>query len=206
VSVGEEVRSSLDHWSAGEWHQSLWHATAALAQTAAKRYPTLNPEEAFKETIRADVDVFGAMAGPDIDFEESRFPLPVGSDLSDQRPDIADVLYGVHRYLHGEESAMPAGCEVVPHVEGEPLFNIASGRLWLRASAALGLLAISVFSPVNKGEQIPGSYHLGWQQQIFHVVGWWGWRDHFREIVTNAHVPRVALDFSPEWDSWRPVG
>ena len=205
MTVGEQVRSSLDHWSVGEWRQAMWHATAALEQTAVKRYPTLDPAEAFRETIRADVDVFGAMAGPDIDFEVSRFPLPVDSDRPDQRPDIADVLYAVHRYLQGEESAMPAGFEVVPHVEGEPLFNIDNGRLWLRASAALGMLAIAVFSPVNKGQEIPGSYHLGWQQHIFHVVGWWGWRDHFREIVTNADVPRFALDFAPEWENWQPT-
>ncbi len=205
MTVGDQVRSSLDHWSVGEWRPALWHATEALNQTAAKRYPTLDPAEAFRETIRADVDVFGAMAAPDIDFEGSRFPVPVDSDLPDQRPDIADVLYAVHRFLNGEQAAMPAGFEVVGHVEGQPLFNIDNGRLWLRASAALGMLAIAVFSPVNKGQQIPGTYHLGWQQHIFHVVGWWGWRDHFREIVTNADVPRFPLDFTPEWKNWQPT-
>ena len=33
MTVGEEVRSSLDHWSVGEWRQAFWHATAALEQT-----------------------------------------------------------------------------------------------------------------------------------------------------------------------------
>lgn len=206
VSVGDDVRSSLDHWSVEEWQSALWHATAALDDTAAKRYPAWDEAARFRQTVRDDVDVFGAMAGPDIDFKASEFPVMVESDSPYGRPDIADVLYGVHRYLRGEEYALPAGLEVVPHVQAEPLFNISNGRLWLRASAVLGLLAIAVFAPENKGELIPGPYHLGWQQQTFHVVGWWGWREHFREIVTNAGITQFPLDFGAEWDSWSPIG
>jgi hypothetical protein len=40
VSVGEGVRRSLDHWSGQEWRQALWHATAALEETASSAdYP-----------------------------------------------------------------------------------------------------------------------------------------------------------------------
>ncbi|MFM9033221.1 MAG: hypothetical protein ACKOQ4_02860 [Mycobacterium sp.] len=206
MSVGEEVQSSLDHWSAQQWRNAMWHATAALDETAAKRHPSMDTAARFRRTVREDVDVFGAMAGAEIDFSTSRLPLPVHSDLPDGRPDIADVLWAVHRYLHEDESVMAAGCQISPHAEGVPLFDIHSGRLWLRASAALGLLAIAVFSPENKGEPIPGDYHLGWQQHTFHVVGWWGWRDHFREIVRNAAVPQYELDFGAEWEVWGPVG
>ena len=206
MTVGEEVRSSLDHWSVGEWRQAFWHATAALEQTADKRYPALPRATQFKRTIRDDVDIFGAMSAPDIDFVASRFPVPVASDLPDGRPDIADVLYAAHRYFRGEADEMPAGCEFVPHANGVSMFEISHGRLWMRASAALGLLAIAVFAPENRNETIPGNYQLGWQQQVFHVTGWWGWQDHFRKIVAVAEVPQaVALDFGPEWKSWSPV-
>ena len=112
-------------------------------------------------------------------------------------------LEGVHRV---DDEEMPAGCEIVPHANGVSMFEISHGRLWMRASAALGLLAIAVFAPENRNEVIPGSYQLGWQQHVFHVTGWWGWQDHFREIVDDPSVPQaVALDFGPEWDSWGPV-
>lgn len=205
VTVGEEVRSSLDHWSAGEWRQSLWHATAAVQETADKRYPALPRAAQFKRTVRDDVDIFGALAAPDIDFDTSRFPLPVASDSTDGRPDIADVLFAVHRYLHGHTDEMPAGCEVTPPAEGVSMFEISRGRLWLRASATLGLLGIAVFAAENSGETIPGNYHLGWQQHIFHVSGWWGWQAHFREIVAKAAITRYALDFGAEWDAWSPA-
>lgn len=202
MSVGAEVRSGLDHWSAGEWRPAMWHATAALELTAVKRYPTLEPEEAFKQTIRDEVDTFSAMVAPDIDFVASRFPVPVPSDQPDGRPDIADLLYAVHRYLHVDESAMPAGCQVVPHAEGVPLFNIAHGRLWLRATAAIGLLAIAVFAPENQGQSIPKPYFLSWREHSFPVAEWWGRRDDFGAIVAESAIEQYALDFGPAWDAW----
>lgn len=184
----------------------MWHATAALEETADKRYPALPRAAQFKRTVRDDLDIFGAMAAPDIDFVTSRFPVPVATDSPDGRPDIADVLFAAHRYLHGHPEEMPGGCEIVPPAPGVSMFEIAHGRLWLRASAALGLLGIAVLSPENTGEAIPGSYHLGWQQHTFHVSGWWGWRAHFRDIVARAGIPSYALDFGQEWDAWTPSG
>ncbi|MGI9124119.1 MAG: hypothetical protein ACR2JM_05135 [Mycobacterium sp.] len=205
MTVGDEVRSSLDHWSVGEWRQAMWHATAALEETADKRYPALPRASQFKRTVRDDVDIFGAMAAPDIDFVSSRFPVPVASDTADGRPDIADVLFGMHRFLRGHTDEMPAGCEVVAPAQGVSMFEISHGRMWLRASAVLGLLGIVVFSSENADEIIPPQYQLGWQHHVFHVSGWWGWQSHFRDIVARGAIPKFTLDFGSEWDAWGPV-
>ena len=204
MAVGEEVRNALDHWSAGRWQEALRHACEAADETARKRYQSLGVAARFKQTLRDDVDIFSAMTAPDIDLVSSRFPVPVQTDQLDGRPDIADVIFGVHRYLSGHENEFPAGCEVVPHSDRESMFHISRGRLRLRASAALGLVAIAVFAPENRGEVIPGSYQLAWQQHVFHIVGWWGWEAHFREIVRNAGIARSRLDFDTEWDNWTP--
>jgi hypothetical protein len=206
VTVGEHVQASLDHWSMGDGRSALWHATAALAETAGKRYPDLDPEARFKRVLRDDVDIFAAMTAPDIELVNSRFPLPVHSDRPDRLPDIADVLYAVHRYLHEDENAMPAGCEITAHADGVPMFEISAGRLWLRASAVLGLLGISVFAGENFGEQIPEEYTLGWRPHVFHITGWWGWQNHFRAIVSQSIIPQYKLDFAEQWDNWAPVG
>ena len=205
VTVGEQVQASLDHWSVGDWRSALWHATAALDETAAKRYPVLGPSPRFKRMLRDDVDIFAAMTAPDINFVESRFPVPVSSDLPDRRPDIADVLYAVHRYLHEDENAMLAGCEITPHADGCVDVRNRSGRLRLRGSAVLGLLGIAVFSAENKGELIPEPYTLGWREHVFHISGWWGWQNHFRDIVSLTPIPKYTLDFAEEWDTWGPV-
>jgi hypothetical protein len=184
----------------------MWHATAAADETAAKRYPQLGPDQRFRRIIRDDVDIFAAMTAPDIDLVSSRFPLPVPSDLPDRRPDIADVLYAVHRYLHEDENAMPAGCEITAHADGVPMFEIGGGRLWLRGSAVLGMLGIAVFAVENRGEHIPEAYTLGWRQYVFHIAGWWGWQSHFRDIVSQTLMPHYTLDFAEQWDAWQPIG
>lgn len=205
MTVGDEVRSALDHWSRGEWRPALWHATAALNKTADKRYPALDEGAAFRQTLRDEVDIFGAMAAGDIDLVNSRFPLPVPSDQPDGRPDIADVMYAVHRYLHVDESVMPAGCQVVPPAEGMSMFAIANGRLWLRATAAIGLVAVSVFAPENEGQPIPESYFLSWQNYDFMVSDSWAQREAFRQVMANSPVPQYTLDFGAAWDAWAPT-
>jgi hypothetical protein len=205
MTVGDEVRSGLDHWSAGEWRPALWHATEALNKTADKRYPALDEASAFRQTLRDDVDIFGTMAAGDIDMADSRFPLPIASDQPDGRPDIADLMYAVYRYLHGDESSMPAGCQVDPHAEGVSMFTIANGRLWLRATAAIGLFAVAVLAPENEGQPIPESYFLSWRNYDFLVSDSWGKREGFRESVAVEPIQQYTLDFGEAWDAWAPV-
>ncbi len=205
MTVGDEVRSGLDHWSRGEWRPAMWHATEAVSKTADKRYPALDPAAAFRQTIRDDVDIFTALAAADIDLAGSRFPLPIASDQPDGRPDIADVMYAVYRYLHVDESEMPAGCQVVPPGEGVPMFSIANGRVWLRATAAIGLFAVAVLAPENEGQPIPESYFLSWRNNDFLVAESWGRREGFRELMANAPITQYTLDFGNSWDAWAPV-
>lgn len=202
MAVGVEVRNALDHWSAKRWQEALRHACEAVDETSRKRYPSLGVAARFKQTLRDEVDIFAAITAPDIDLVDSRFPVPVQTDQLDGRPDIADVIFGVHRYLNGYKNEFPAGFEVVPHNAREPMFHISAGRLRLRASAALGLVAVAVFAPESRGEVIPGPYQLGWQQHVFHIAGWWGWGAHFREIVSNSGIVQSSLDFGTEWDNW----
>ncbi len=205
MTVGEQVQIALDHWSVGDWRSAMWHATAALDETAAKRYPLLGPAPRFRRIVRDDLDIFAALTAPDINLVESRFPVPVSSDQLDSRPDIADLLYGVHQYLHEDMTAMPAGCEIMPHAETVPMYEIGGGRLWLRGSAVLGLLGIAVFATENKDEWIPEHYSLGWRQHTFFICGWWGWSTHFRDIVAHVPIPRYTLDFAEQWDIWGPL-
>ena len=182
------------------------HACNAVDGTAKKRYPQLGVATRFKRTIRDSLDIFRAMAAPGIDFDHSRFPITVKSDLSDGRPDVADVLYGIHRWSHGHDDELPDGFELTPHGPRPAEVRIwKTGRIQLPASAVVGLLAVAVFSPENKGEVIPDGYQLSWYQHVFHICMWWGWQDHFREIISTTQIPQTTLDFSESWDAWTPV-
>lgn len=45
------VRASLDHSSVGDRSSAMWHATAALDETAVKRYPLLDPTPRFRDIL-----------------------------------------------------------------------------------------------------------------------------------------------------------
>lgn len=205
MTVGDEVRNSLDHWSAGEWRPAMWHATKTIEMTASKRYPTTATASSFRLVIRNDLDIFGAMAAPGVDLVSSRFPLPIPTDRPGDRPDIADLLFAVYRYLHVDESEMPAGCQILPHADGTPLIEIANGRLWLRATAAIAMLTIAVFAGENGGQWIPENYFLSWEGNDFRVEDAWGERDQFLAIITETPTPKQTLDFGDAWNAWSPA-
>ncbi len=190
------------------WDVAMLHACNAVDDTSRKRYPSLGAGTRFRRVIRDAVDIYGVMATPGLDLENTRFPVAVRSDLTpEMRPDIADVLYGIHRWLHGHDEESATGFEVSPYVNGSAALRVASdGKIQLPKTAILGLLAIAVFAPENKGEVIPPDYQLSWFDHVFFVSAWWGWQDHFREIVNVDRSSLVALDSGNSWSDWAPVG
>jgi hypothetical protein len=206
VNVGDSVRQSLDQWARRSWDGALLQACNAADGTAKKRYPQLGRATRFKRTIRDGLDIFHVMTAPGIDFDETRFPIAVKSDLPDERPDIADVLYGIHRSGHDHSDELPNGFEVTPHGSKTATVHIwRDGKIQLPASAVLGLLAIAVFAPENKGEPIPVNYQLSWYQHVFQINGWWGWQDHFREIISVAQFAKKPVEFAELWENWTPA-
>ncbi len=206
VEVGGAVRRSLDHWERREWDLAVVHACNALDGTAKKRYPHEGVASRFKRTLRDSLDIFATMAAPTVDFEQTRFPIAVKSDLSDSRPDIADVLYGIHRWNHGHDNELPKGFELTPHGPRPLGIHIwSAGKIQLPAAVVIGVLAVAVFSPENKDQTIPDGYQLSWYQHVFNICLWWGWQDHFREIIGNSQIPCAALDFGESWNEWAKV-
>jgi hypothetical protein len=95
---------------------------------------------------------------------------------------------------------------VAPHGPRPAELHIGrNGRIQLPAATAIGVLAIAVFAPENKGEAISDGYQLSWFQYVFIICLWWGRQDHFREIIGTANIPQQAVDFSEFWDDWTPV-
>lgn len=208
MTVADSIRQTLNHWDRKEWDTAMFHAGNALDGTAKKRYPQVGIATRFKSTIRDALDIYCVMASPGIDFDQSRFPIAVKSDLPDKRPDIADVLYGIHRCGHGHADELPNGFELTPHGPRSAGMHIwRDGKIQIPAAAVIGLISIAVFAPENKDEVIPVDYELSWFEHVFRISAWWGWQDHFREIVrpTQAQVQKVTLDYGQSWDAWTPA-
>ena len=208
MAVGESVRQALEQWDRKVWDVAMLHACNALDGTSRKRYPALGVGTRFRTAIRDALDIFGVMAMPGVNLEQTRFPVAVRSDLlPERRPDIADVLFGMHRWLHGHSDQSSVQFEISPYVSANAALRIANnGTVQLPTSAVLGLLAVAVFAPENKGQVIPPSYQLTWYDHVFFINGWWGWQDHFREMVGLDKARLVTLDFGDAWNTWTPTG
>jgi hypothetical protein len=184
----------------------MLHACNAVDGTGRKRYPQLGVAARFKRVTRDSLDIFRATAMPGLNLKDIRFPAAVKSDLPDRRPDIADVIYGIHRCSHGHGDDLPSGFELTP-IEG----NIGdfmfghNGRVQLSASVVLGLLAVVIFAPENQDQVIPASYKMRLCERVFVVTGWWGGEDRFRELVKIDQSPGFMINFGPWWDDWEPL-
>ncbi|WP_075237637.1 hypothetical protein [Mycobacterium colombiense] len=207
MNVGNSVGHALGHWGKREWDAAMLHACNAVDATGKKRYPKFGVGRRFTVAVRDSVDLLGAMAFPNLDLAHMRFPVQVRSNLPDRRPDIADVLYGVHRCSHGHGDDLPAGFELVDYINNYT-FRFQAGKdgtLRLPAAAVLGLLAIAVFAPENVGQHAPGTSWLSWSQHKFPVNDSWGKQDQFRDLLKREAPPKRLLDWGHWWDEWTPV-
>ncbi|WP_081877986.1 hypothetical protein [Nocardia brasiliensis] len=210
MNVGDSVRHSLDAWGRAEWDAAMLHACNAVDGTGKKRYPALGVAARFKQMVRDNLEILNMIGIPGVDLAKTRFPIAVESHLPDKRPDIADVIYGIHRCCHGHGEDLPDGFELTPPGGGtdDPRLSILEadeGELRLPAFTALGLVAIAVFAPENKGQQIPAGYYLSLFDRTFTIVDWWGWGDHFLEIASTFNLVRVEMDWTDWWDTWTPI-
>ncbi|WP_036526055.1 hypothetical protein [Nocardia sp. NRRL WC-3656] len=210
MKVGESVWHSLEHWGKGEWDAAMLHACNAIDGTAKKRYPDIGVGARFKTLIREDLEILRIFGGSPFDLETTRFPVPVESHLPDKRPDIADVIYGIHRCCHGHGDDLPKGFELmVPGGDARnPAYTTSTyekGTAALPASTVIGLLVTAVVAPENKDQSISLDPYFTLQGRIFVVADWWGWRDHMREIVSTVQQPMIRPDWGDWWDDWEPV-
>lgn len=206
MNVGDCVKHAIDEWGRRKWDAAMLHACNAIDGTGKKRYPKLGVAARFKRTIRDSIDIFRMVGTPGFNVEQTRFPAAVKSDLPDKRPDIADVIYGIHRCAHGHGDELPSGFELTPIKNGQAeMWFAVGGRVQLPASVVSGLIAIAVFAPENKGQVIPPVYQLNIAKQKFFINQWWGREAEFRDLVrVDQFPPGITIDFSHWWDSWTP--
>src|SRR5262245_19650534 len=104
--VGQSVRHAIDDWGQRKLESAMLHACNAVDGTARKLYPALGSQDRFPRTLRENYGILGPMGAPGIDLAKTRFPVTVKKPTaSDGKPDIADVIYGIHRcaQAHGDE-------------------------------------------------------------------------------------------------------
>ncbi|NOS83354.1 MAG: hypothetical protein HOP32_17415 [Nitrospira sp.] len=181
----------------------MLHACNAIDGTAKKVYPKLGSNARFTHLLRENYAILGPMGMPGINLVETRFPVKVEHPkASGGKPDIADVIYGIHRCSHGHGEELPGGFELIPDARGparQTRISVVKGAIQLSDRIIFGLIAVAVLSPVNKGQSVPVSYYLtfGATEKLI-INEWWGRAAEFPAIGARDPTPLVKLDFA-EW-------
>jgi hypothetical protein len=101
---------------------------------------------------------------PGVNMEKTVFPLSVpGATGLGGLPDVADILYVIHRCHHGHGDALPLGWELIPDTTTKPPrttmdFAGPTGKWVVRLSDRIiyGMAAVALLSPVNIGQVLEG--------------------------------------------------
>jgi hypothetical protein len=205
MKVGDSVRQSINDWQVGENESAMLHACNAVDGTAKKVYPSLGNNDRFTKILRENYSILGPMGAPGINLIETRFPIKVPRPKAPGgKPDLADVIYGIHRCSHGHGDELPEGFELLSDAAGEAQvthMQITEGKIRLSDRIIFGLLAVSVFSPLNKDQIIPNSYYLTFGKSAKLIINeWWGRAEDFQAISALEPMPSVTLDFG-NWEN-----
>lgn len=202
MKIGDSIRKSIDDWELGEVEASMLHACNAVDGTAKRIYSAEGSNARFTRLLRENYDILGPMGLPGVDLNHTRFPVRVERPKAfGGQPDLADVIYGIHRCHHGHGEALPDGFQLLPDAAGRPRVtrvNASPGVVALSDRIVFGLLAVAVMSPVNIDQQVPAGYYLSFGHVILPISEWWGRAADFPGVVAQEPMPQVTLNFG-DW-------
>lgn len=204
MNVGNSVRKAIDEWAATESESAMLHACNAVDGTAKKVYPKLGTNARFTQLLRDNYAILGPMGCPGINLNQTRFPVKVNRPKAPGgKPDLADVIYGIHRCSHGHGDELPDGFSLFPDARSatnHTTVHIEKGTIQLSDRVIFGLVAVAVMCPANKDQSVPPGYHLtfGKTAQKLMINDWWGRSADFPAIAASEPMPSITLDFK-EW-------
>lgn len=203
MKVGDSIRKAIDDWATGDNESAMLHACNAVDGTARKLYPNLGSNERFTRFLRDNYEILGPMGTPGIDIHETRFPVKIPKPKAPGgKPDLADVIYGIHRCTHGHGDELPDGFALISDAAGPKRLTtlyIEKGKVRLSDRIIFGLIAVAALSPVNNDQVVPDGYYLtfGGSPKIF-INDWWGRANDFLSILAQEPLPKVKFDFG-DW-------
>jgi hypothetical protein len=199
AGIGYSVRKSIDDFGLGDLDGAMMHACNAFDGTSRKLHPEMQKHHRrFTQTLRDHYHIFGPMALPNINLEETFWPAKVSDrQKATDRPDIADLVYGIHRCTHGHGDELPEGFELIPDASNQvntTSIIASAGKIRLSDRTIFGLLAIAVLCPLNSGLRVPDGYHLTFAGEVLMINDWWGRATDFKKLAEKQNVISVKLD------------
>ena len=188
ITVGERVKYAIDEVGADRFELAMNHIVIALDITAKRHYKKIKSGRSdYKKLIKDYSWLLEMMSFFGINIEESIFGnYPIEGN---NEPTLMDLIYHVLR------------CSIV-HDEGIPsnfLFGdsdhiqLWNGKIVFPKKMIWGLLAIIIFCPCNKNEQIHPDYWLKIFEHKFIINNYWGNESAARAIYDSLEPIRVIL-------------
>lgn len=208
MNVGNSVRKAIDEWELTDFESAMLHACNAVDGTAKKVYPHLveKSNERFTKFLRDHYAILGPMGIPGINLATTRFPVRVRRPkTSDGQPDIADVIYAIHRCGHGHGDEIPDGFELIPDAAGSSnvtLTVVRNGSIRLSDRIVFALIAVAILSPKNVDQRVPEGYYLTYgDSEPFKINEWWGRAQDFRRVLERNSITLITMNFNDWMDS-----
>jgi hypothetical protein len=203
MKVGKSIQKAINEIVAGDQESAMLHACNAVDGTAKKIHSNLGVGGRFTKLLRDNYFILGPMGMPGIDLDKTRFPVSVTKPNSiDGKPDLADVIYSIHRCTHGHGDELPDGFELLPDSSGplgQTRVKVSRGKIQLSDRIVFGLVAVCVLADVNSDQIVPDGYHLTYGASgPLMINDWWGRSNEFRTVIATEILPSVHLDFT-DW-------
>lgn len=200
MNVGNSIRKAIEDWQLGEIDAAMLHACNAIDGSAKKIYTNLGSNARFTKLLRDNYGILGPMGCPGINVVETRWPVRVDRPKAPGgQPDLADVIYGIHRCSHGHGEELPDGFEMLRDAAGparQTRMQVQRGRVQLSDRIIFGLLAVAVMCPANIDQSVPEGYFLTFSTIKLPIKDWWGRAAYFPAVAAQDPVPLVKLDFA----------
>ena len=190
MKLSDHVACAIEDRRAGKFESALMHACVAVDGTAKRLYP--NESGNRERCVRSYYWLIEPMLHAGLNLTECRFEnVPLKHTSS---PDFADIVYAIFRcsLAHGDE--VPDGFSVLEAEDESPTrWRMGYGELHMPKSIVPALLAVTVFSKINRDQTSTGGHFLSLDQDRFIIAGWWGREDDFRPIAASKNTIRVTL-------------
>jgi hypothetical protein len=195
MEVGKSISKAIAEGISGDLESAMLHACNAVDGTAKKVYPALGVGARFTTLLREGYASILEPMMPGINLERTVFPIRMRGGGPGGLPDVADILYVVHRCHHGHGEPLPVGYELIPDTTTEPPRTTMNMKLnpagdWvLRLSdrSIYGMLAVALLSPANVSQVLDGvrlTYSsVSGDVRLWLDNGWWGRADDFAAIT-----------------------
>lgn len=206
MEISDSVRLTLRDWYQHEFDAAMMNVCHAVEGAAVRTFDGkgFGKNAIFTNFLRDNYDILGVCVAPGVNFATSRFKMTLPNPkATGGLPDIADIIYGVHRCNHDHGQALPEGCELIANNGNHPCMYLGNGKVRLSRQVILGLLLTVVLAPVNRGLKNPKLDECGIliktdkHELPLMINDLWGRADFFRgKILPLFPPPVLTLDCS----------